>query len=204
MAISAEDHKRIAGAIHATEQQTSGEIVCVLARRSSDYTGVAVIGAALIALAAPWPMIALTQMAVERLFAAQIAIFFVLLFAGLASPALRLRLVPPAVARAHAHAAALEQFMIRGLGRKKNATAVLIFVSLAERYVRIIADDKIAARVPQSEWQAAVDALIPHMRDRRIADGFVAAIERCGAVLAQHFPRRKDDSDELPDRIYVI
>ena len=77
--------------------------------------------------------------------------------------------------------------MIRGLGRKTHGTAVLIFVSLAERYVRIVADEKIAARVPQSEWQAAVDALIPHMRDGRIADGFVVAIERCGAVLAAAF-----------------
>jgi putative membrane protein len=203
MAISADDQKRIADAIHAAERQTSGEIVCVLARRSSDYTAIAVIWAALIALAAPWPMIALTQMAVDRIFAAQIAIFFVLLLVGLSLPALRLRLVPPPVARAHAHVAAMEQFMIRGLGRKKNAAAVLIFVSLAERYVRIIADERIA-EVPQSEWQAAVDALIPHMRDRRIADGFVVAIERCGAVLAQHFPPRPDDEDELPDRIYLI
>jgi putative membrane protein len=203
MAISAEDHKRIADAIHAAERQTCGEIVCVLAGKSSEYTAVAVIWAALIALASPWPMIALTQMTVDRIFAAQIAIFFVLLF-GLSWPAIRIRLVPPAVARAHAHVAAMEQFMIRGLGRKTHGTAVLIYVSLAERYVRIVADEKIAARVPQSEWQAAVDALIPHMRDGRIADGFVAAIERCGAVLAQHFPRRPEGNGELPDRIYVI
>ena len=67
---------------------------------------------------------------------------------------------------------------------------MLIFVSLAERYARIVADDGIAARVPQSQWQGAVDALVAHMREGRIADGFVAAIERCGAVLAEPFPGR--------------
>jgi putative membrane protein len=203
MAISADDQKRIASAIHAAEQQTCGEIVCVLARKSSDYAFVAVIWAALIALASPWPMIALTQMPVERIFAAQIAAFLVLL-AVFAWPPVRIRLVPEPVARAHAHVAAMEQFMTRGLGRKTHGTAVLIFVSLAERYVRIIADEKIAELVPQSEWQAAVDALIPHMRDGRIADGFVAAIARCGSVLARHFPPRPEDKGELPDRIYVI
>ena len=82
----------------------------------------------------------------------------------------------------------MEQFVSRGIARKKDRSGILIFVSLAERYARIIADDGIAARVPQSEWQAAVDALVAHMRDGRIADGFVAAIESCGTELAAYFP----------------
>ena len=43
-------------------------------------------------------------------------------------------------------------------------------------------------KVPNAEWQAAIDALTAHMRDGRIAEGFIAAIERCGAVLAAHAP----------------
>ena len=93
---------------------------------------------------------------------------------------------------------------MRGLARKKDRSGILIFVSLAERYARIIADDGIAARVPQAEWQAAVDALVAHMRDGRIADGFVTAIDLCGEKLATHFPRAATSGDELPDRIYVI
>jgi putative membrane protein len=116
---------------------------------------------------------------------------------------LRLWLVPRAVRRARAHRAALEQFVLRGITRTKNRTGVLIFVSLAERYARIVADEGIAAKVPNAEWQAAIDALTAHMRDGRIADGFRAAIERCGAVLAAHAP--PDGSpNELPDRLYVI
>jgi putative membrane protein len=98
----------------------------------------------------------------------------------------------------------MEQFHIRGIARKKDRTGVLIFVSLAERYARIIADDGIAARMPQSEWQGAVDALVAHMRGGRIADGFIAAIEVCGKVLATNFPRTETSRDQLPDRIYLI
>ena len=43
-----------------------------------------------------------------------------------------------------------------------------------------------------------------HMREGRVADGFVEAIERCGVVLATHFPARPDERSELPDRIYLI
>jgi putative membrane protein len=41
------------------------------------------------------------------------------------------------------------------------------------------------------------------MRDGRIAQGFIAAIECCGAVLATHAPPT-DTGDELPNRIYVM
>jgi len=80
---------------------------------------------------------------------------------------------------------------------------VLIYVSLAEHYARIIADEGIAGKVQQPEWQAAIDALTAHMRDGRIAAGFTAAIERCGAVLIAHAP--PDGSpNELPNRLYVM
>jgi putative membrane protein len=203
MTISAADQQRIADAIRAAETGTSGEIVCVLAQRTSDYNTVAVAWAALIALVSPWPMIAATQFPVDRIFTVQIAIFFVLL-AAFAWPPVRRRLVPRPVARAHAHAAAMEQFMIRGLGRRTGGKAILIFVSLADRYARIVAGDAIATLVPQSEWQQSLDALTDHMKQSRVADGFVVAIERCGGVLGRHFPRGPDDKDELPDRIYVI
>jgi putative membrane protein len=41
------------------------------------------------------------------------------------------------------------------------------------------------------------------MRDGNIAQGFVVAIERCGAVLAAHAPPT-GGPDELPPRIYVM
>jgi putative membrane protein len=103
-----------------------------------------------------------------------------------------------------AHRLAMQQFMIRGVARTKERSGVLIFVSLAERYARIIADDGIAARVSQSDWQAAIDSLIAHMREGRVPEGFVAAIGLCGKELATHFPRTGPPRDELPDRIYVI
>jgi putative membrane protein len=87
---------------------------------------------------------------------------------------------------------------------RHDRSGILIFVSLAERYARIIAGDGVAARVPQSEWQTAIDALVAHMRDGRIAEGFITPINVCGDELAKHFPRTVASREELPDRIYLI
>ena len=54
-----------------------------------------------------------------------------------------------------------------------------------------------------SEWQAAIDSLTARMHDDQIAAGFIAAIERCGEVLATHAPP-DGSSNELPDRLYVM
>jgi putative membrane protein len=175
----------------------------VLARTSTDAAALPVLLAAGIALALPWLLVALTDMPVERILVLQVAVF-VVLSVVLCLPRVRVALVPRAARRHVAHRAAMEQFTTRGIARKKERTGILIFVSLAERYARIIADEGIAGRVPQSEWQNAVDALITHTRDGRIADGFVAAIDACGIVLAAHFPHTETTRDKLPDRIYLI
>src|SRR5436190_14482229 len=203
MTISKQNSERISAAIRAVEQKTSGEIVCVLARSSSDAVALPILIAAVVALALPWLLVALTTLPVLRVLALQVLTFVAL--AGLLSlPRIRVMLMPRAARRAVAHRAAMEQFISRGIARTDDRCGILIFVSLAERYARVVADDGIAAKVPQRQWQAAVDALIAHMKDGRIADGFIAAIELCGNELAAHFPRTATSRDELPNKIYLV
>jgi putative membrane protein len=203
MSISDEDRERISDAIRDAEAKTSGEIVCVLAQASTGSTALPGFLAAVGALMLPWLLVTFTAMPVYRILSVQI-MTFIALFGLLSWPPVRLALTPRRVQRAAAYRVAMEQFVIRGLARKKDRTAILIFVSMAERYARIIADEGISAHVPQSHWQAAIDALIVHMREGRIGAGFVAAIELCGQELAKNFPRAETSSSQLPDRIYVI
>jgi putative membrane protein len=202
MLLTEDDRNAITAAIREAEQRTCGQIVCVLARSSSDYSAVPIQWAAVLALIVPWPLIYLTDLSIQRIFAVQIAAF-VLAAVILSWPALRIALVPSPVRRARAHRAAIEQFHLRGLANTKHRSGVLIFASMAEHYARIIADQGIAEKTKRADWQAAVDALTQHIHEGRIADGFVAAIERCGAVLATHAPPA-DPPDRLPDRIFVL
>jgi len=201
--ISTEDRHRISAAIFEAEQRTSSEIVCVLARESADATALPILLAALAALIVPWLFLAVTALPVNLILVLQILTFLALAML-LCIPRVRIALVPRAARRAMAHRMAMEQFMIRGIGRKADRSGVLIFVSLAERYARIVADRAIADRVTDRQWQEAVDALIAHTRHGHIADGFIAAIGICGEVLERNFPRSETSRSELPDRIYMI
>jgi putative membrane protein len=202
MQLSKDDHEVVSAAIGEAEKKTCGQVVCVLAHASSAYAYIPILWASVLALAVPLPLILFTQWSVQRIYLLQLAVFIVAGFLFTLMP-LRLALVPGAVKRARAHRAAIEQFVLRGITRTANRCGVLIYVSLAEHYARIIADEGIAQKVNNSEWQGAIDALTAHMQDGKIATGFVAAIERCGAVLAAHAP--PDGSpNTLPDRLYLM
>jgi putative membrane protein len=203
MTIDEQDRARIAAAIRSAEARTTGEIVCVLAQTSTDVTALSIFSAAVVALLLPWILVASTALPVDEILLLQFFVFFGL-SALLLLPAVRVRLLPRKARRAAAHRSAMDQFVQRGIARTRDRSGILIFVSLAERYARIIADEGIAARVPQSQWQGAIDALLTHMKNGRIADGFTAAIGACGDVLATHFPASGKNPDELPDRIYLI
>lgn len=203
MTLTEPDRRRIAAAIRAAETRSSGEIVCVLARTSTGVTVLPVLIAAVLALALPWLLVATTTLAVQRILELQAGAFLALAVI-LSLPRVQVALLPRAMRRVLAHRLAMEQFRSLGIARKKDRAGILIFVSLAERYARIVADEGIAARVRQPQWQAAVDTLTAHMRDGRVADGFISGIDACAEVLAAHFPASGPGKAELPDRIYVI
>ncbi|HEY8215322.1 MAG TPA: hypothetical protein VIG36_14465 [Methylocystis sp.] len=201
MPISQEDQARVVAAIRAAERRTAGEIVCVLARRSSDYAYVAPLWAALFALLAPWPLVIFTALDIRTILVIQ-TLIFVLVALALSYPPLRLAVTPRAVKRARARRAAIEQFFTRGVAGTKDRTGVLVFVSLGERFACVLADDGIAAVISDERWRCALDRLLGHVRAGCIADGFVAAIDECARLLAEHVP--PGGREELPDRIYVI
>ena len=200
--ITDQDRARIAAAIHAAEQKTAGDIVCVLMRSSSSYSYAPLLWASFVALLSPWLLVFATQLSVTRILAAQVLIFVLVGLVLMWTP-LRMALIPRAVKRTRAHRAGMEQFFARGITQTKNRMGVMIFVSLAEHYAHVVADDGIAARVDHAVWRETVDALTAQIAQGRIADGFVAAIERCGAVMAQIAPP-DGTAHALPDRIYVL
>ena len=65
---------------------------------------------------------------------------------------------------------------------------MLLFVSVAEHYVEIIADKGINDVVPTGTWEHVVAEFVEKVKSGRIADGFVGAVEACGEPLVQHFP----------------
>lgn len=198
-----QERARIRDAIAAAEAKTAGEIFVVVARASDEYHLVPLLWATLAALFVPLPLVFLTLLPAMQIYLAQLAVF-ALLAVLLSLPPLHLALVPHRVKRARAHARAVEQFLAQGLHTTEARTGVLIFVSLAERYAEIIADTGIAAKVEQSVWDETIAKLIDETGAGRLADGLVQAIERAGAMLAEHFPPRPGDVNELPNDLILL
>jgi putative membrane protein len=193
------DENAIIAAVRAAESRTSAQIVCVLARRSCDPSAFVVLYAAALALVAPWPLLEWTQTPAQVVFAIQTGVFAAAL--GLLGwTPLGVFLTPRAIKRRQAFAAALEQFFARGLGKTRSRAGVLIFVSLAEHYARIIADHALDDRISERDWRGAVEEMTAHLREGRVTEGFVDALARCGDLLARAAPP-DGGGDELPDNL---
>ncbi|WP_034491546.1 TPM domain-containing protein [Afifella pfennigii] len=223
------EHARIADAIRDAESRTAGEIFAVLAASSDSYRFIPLLWAALATLfagiaaaflyplvegflAAPPPggeWLAQAQdywgegLDARTLAAGQIVLFLSLaLLASL--PGLRPWLIPGFVRRQRAERHAMQQFLSHNLHGTSQRTGILIFVSLAERYAAVIADEGINAKVDQAVWDELVERLIADIRAGDIAEGLLAAVASCGDILAEHVPASRGNPNELPDNLVEL
>jgi putative membrane protein len=77
----------------------------------------------------------------------------------------------------------------------------LILISLLEHRVEVLADKGINEKVSAGTWDEIVHIITAGLKSGNACDGFCQAIERCGEILAQHFPRSPDDQDELANKL---
>jgi len=221
--LTPEDHARVTAAVTEAEQSSDGEIVTIVTDRSDKYHDVALHWAALaslaaMALAALFPQIVMGALDLvlgawrpapspgELLAAMTIlaaATFLLALFAFRA-PALRAALTPPATKTRRVRARALDLFKAGTEARTHGRTGILLYLSLYEHRAEIVADAAIHSKVAPEVWGDAMGDLVTHVRQGRAGEGMAAAVARMGAVLAEHFPRSADDTNELPDRLIEL
>lgn len=228
MQLSQEDHARIAKAVADAESKANGEIVCVLARRASEYRETPLAWACAAALLLPLILIPLgfgpswlpafsggwvaahsaavesSAAAVLSAYAVVQAVVFLAALVVVSIPWVRHALTPASLRRERAREKALEQFVARGLHLGGGRVGVLVYVALAERQVQILADQAIDAKVDPSVWTEAAQALARGLKARRPADGFVEAVQICGRVMAEHFPSTGENPNELPNDLIEI
>lgn len=226
--LTAEVQSRIAAAIATAETRTSGEIFCVLARQVSAYRDVSLGWASAAALILPLGLIPLgfdpgwipgvaggwqaahlasSDVVIGQSLATYALIqatLFLLVFLLTRIPAVLRRVTPRSVRRARVRKAALQQFLAHGLHVTDARTGVLIFAALSDHQVEVVADKGIHARVDQSVWGKAVQALVKGMKRDDPATGFEAAIALCGAVLAEHFPPSALNRNEVEDKLVIM
>jgi uncharacterized membrane protein len=82
-------------------------------------------------------------------------------------------------------------------------SGVLIYLQLVDRDVEILADRGIAAKVPSAAWEALCREIEAAMRANDCRAGLLGAIARATDLLAEHFPPRSDNPDELSNAPWV-
>lgn len=223
-----ETHDRIAAAIATAESRTAGEIFCVLARRVSTYQDVSLAWAGAAALILPLGLIPLgfepawipglgdgweaAHLAAQQASVGQAlgayaivqAVVFLAVYLVTRLPAVTRWVTPRAIRRARTRDAAMQQFLAHGLHVTEARTGVLLFAALSDHQVEIVADEGIHARVDQTVWGDAAEALSQGLKRGDPAAGFEAAVGLCGEVLAAHFPPRPGNPNEVQDRLVVI
>lgn len=88
-----------------------------------------------------------------------------------------------------------------GLDQTRDRNAVLIYVVLANQELLIFGDRGIHERVPDGFWIAVKDEILASIPVQGLSVALVQGIQRIGAEMAVHFPRRDSDTNELPDRV---
>ncbi|HEY1629763.1 MAG TPA: hypothetical protein VGF56_00510 [Rhizomicrobium sp.] len=187
MRLGAEDRKAIHDAIAAVEARTSAHLAVTIVPASDRYALYPILWGAMAAfvlgcgLALFWP-----DLSLRMGFLAEAGCFAIAAFA-LEPFAMRLRVVPEAIKRDKARLLAQREFAARILGTHREG--VLIFASLGERRVELLATKAVHAAVGEAQWSAIAGRFAAMAGEGRIGEAAQGAIAACAAPLARGFPR---------------
>lgn len=205
------DRTRIADAVRAAEARTRGEIVTAVVPASDDYDGAVWRGAAFGALLGPLALV-LVDLAAglwsdpapwQMVLAAAGGCAFGFL-AVRASASLTRWLASDEELDLRVGRAAREAFLEHEVFATRDRSGVLIFLSLLEHRVVVLADSGIDARVAPGEWSGIVEGIVRGIRAGRPADALVESVGRCGEILERAgLEPRAEDRDELDDALRI-
>jgi putative membrane protein len=182
-----EEHQRIDAEIAAIERNTAADLCVVVTRVSDRYSLYPVAWAAIGALLLGG-LVSLLRPEITSHTTILIQLsFLIVLTVVLDWLPIRLSIVPERVKHAHARQLAHREFNAHAVAGPKRSR-ILLFVSLGERYVEIVADHETHALAPTGAWNKIVDEFLATVKAGRVADGVLAAAAACGAILKTQHP----------------
>ena len=77
------------------------------------------------------------------------------------------------------------------------------YVAVEDRRLAIVGDEGIHGRVGDPHWHRVRDLMLERLRANAPREAIERAVEELGRSLAEHYPRRPDDKNELTDEVSV-
>ncbi|MBA2848646.1 hypothetical protein G4V39_02500 [Thermosulfuriphilus ammonigenes] len=199
-----EAQRKVAQAVAEAEAKTSAEIAVMVVGHSGRYREAEILAAILwghllaflitVNLKTPSLWLYIPQ---EFIYS---GLFFLL---TRRFPWLKRPFISPGRRKDKVRLRAQRAFFEHGLHLTREATGVLIFISLFERRVMILADRGVMAKVSQESLDHLATRLARAMREGRASEGLCEVIRQLGELLSRHLPPRPDDTNELPNEIII-
>ncbi len=189
----------VVDAVRDVESKTSAEIVVSLRAQSETYRDVDIAAGAVAAIVAMFALMFVPVELDEYLFPVEALLLFALVSALVGKvPALKRRLVSVKRRTARVLEAARAHFVEAGVDRTRDRSGILVFVSLLEREVTLVPDRGIDPAAVGAPW----DSVLVALRESLVAsdpNAFARALKSLGDPLGAIYPRKEDDTNELPD-----
>ncbi|HKP38589.1 MAG TPA: hypothetical protein VJT71_17150 [Pyrinomonadaceae bacterium] len=191
--------KAIAEAVRGIEKQTDAEVVVVVRGRSGSYRQADYLcGAILAFIGLVFVLFLPFDFHTYWVPFDVIALFLIGAFICSRTPTLR-RLLTTKKFRAHAvRTGAAAMFYEAGIANTSAENGLLIYLSLLERRLEIIADRGILKAIPALEWNTHTFDL-KRIAPRSDPDELIQSLQSLGSVLAEHMPPRGENPNELMD-----
>ncbi len=191
-ALSEADRQRVRTAVEDARKATAAKFDFVVVPASEHYALYPVVWSAVLSIALTGALsLWRPHLTIGAGVIVNAALFALLSFLLELWPA-RIRLAPRKVKRAASSRMAGHQFAAHLISRDAAHNGVMLFVSLAEHHLEIIAERDAHAAVPAGTWDHIVSDATSAMRHRGVADGLVGAISACGRALGTAFPKAAD------------
>ena len=191
------DQKRIEDTVGIVEKTTSGEIKVVVVDESSTYRSAHLRSGLLLALFAVFFKIPdYHQMGILFI---QLPLFIFGHLICYYGPIKTFFLLQHEI-DLEVHQRSMQAFLENNLHNTIDRTGILIFASVMEQKVIILADSGINEKVEIGTWQKTIDELIEDIKKKNLTSGLLAAIFKCGDLLSKHFPPKDNNPNELSDK----
>ncbi len=209
--LTTEEQERIVNCVRQAETRTSGEIVSMVVSASGSYQISALLAALSVILPAALIIVELLRLYgfVDRaalyiflLISATgcSALYYLMVKEGRFTGLFRHFLLAKDVAE-EVEESALAAFYEEGLHRTAGNNGVLLYISVFEQRLWILADSGIDDRIDGEYWQQIARQAGSELAAGRVCDAICQAIESIAQLLEEHFPCQQGDKDELDNLV---
>lgn len=197
-----EEKTSISSAIKEVEKQTAGEVAVMVVDESDTYPESRILAGVIIGGA-------ISLLLTDQYFDASLWIFvpFMAMFSLFIGwsiqymPDIKRFFTPQGHLEEKVQERALLAFYERGLYQTRDDTGVLFFISLFEHKVWVLADKGIHEKINPDELQEYADDVAKGIKTGNASQSLCLEIKRVGKILAEHFPIKPDDTNELSNEV---